>query len=296
MSEPARALAPHSIGIMQGRLVPPVGGCIQAFPTERWEEEFPLAAEIGFDSIELTIESASWDIHPVRTSSGRHRLDQLVRAHGVGLAGLCCDTAMEVPLTDPDRDARERALAMLLDLIRAAGDAGLPMVELPVMGGASLKEGTSQTDFRAAMDRALPLADACAVDVLIESDLPPKDLAFLAAAIDHPRFGINYDTGNSTWFGYDPDEELPRLMPHIRNVHIKDCTRADYSVPLGRGETRFDRVFHHLGAAGYRSGFVLQAARQPDDAGAARAYLAFSRALVAGLAKSVVPCAAQACG
>ena len=29
-----------SIGIMQGRLVPPVKGRIQAFPSERWRDEF----------------------------------------------------------------------------------------------------------------------------------------------------------------------------------------------------------------------------------------------------------------
>ena len=35
------------IGIMQGRLVPPVDGRIQAFPEENWKEEFELLVQMG---------------------------------------------------------------------------------------------------------------------------------------------------------------------------------------------------------------------------------------------------------
>ena len=41
-----------SIGIMQGRLVPPVKGRIQAFPSERWRDEFALAQQAGLQAIE----------------------------------------------------------------------------------------------------------------------------------------------------------------------------------------------------------------------------------------------------
>jgi len=132
---------------------------------------------------------------------------------------------------------------------------------------------------------------ACAVSVRSElapsigssiiGSLAADALSAFLARHDHPRLGINYDCGNSTWFGFDPDDEVPAYGAAIRNVHIKDCTKADYSVPLGRGETRFDAVFGQLAAQGYRGDFVMQAARQPDDIAAARDYLAFGRALVA---------------
>lgn len=262
---------------MQGRLVPRVGERIQAFPADDWEKEFALAAEIGFDSIELTIEMASWEIHPLRLAAGRKRLAELADASGVALAGLCCDTIMERPLTGSDADARRHALDQVADLLDGAGTAGLPMIELPVMGPASLQEAAAQDQFVAAMEQLLPRAERLGVDILIESDLRPAPLAALVARIGHPRLGINYDTGNSTYFGFDPDDELPHLLPFVRNVHIKDCRRADYSVPLGDGDTDFTRIFRHLGAARYNRGFVLQAARQADDTGAARAYLAFTR-------------------
>lgn len=270
----------HLIGTMQGRLLPMVDGRIQAFPRGEWEREFELAADVGYDSIELTIEMASYDIHPVRSDSGRRRINQLSRDHGVRLAGLCCDVFMERPLTDVDVGARTASSDILVDLIRACGELDLPMIEIPTMGDNSLKDPAARDRARRILEDSLPLAEDAAVDLILESDLPPLDLAAFMDAVDHPRLGINYDTGNSTWFGFAPDDELPRYYRHVRNVHIKDCTVKDYSVPLGLGETRFDRVFALLRDFKYDGDFVMQAARQDDNLKAARDYLSFTRNLV----------------
>lgn len=262
------------IGIMQGRLLPPVGGRIQAFPGVDWPREFALARALGYESIELTIETASLETHPVISAAGRAELAAAVQANGVALAGLCCDVFMETPFKEP-------AAAPLLDrLIETAAAAGLPMIELPMLGANSLM-GEAADAFAPVLDAALVQAERAVIDLLLECDLPPDALAGFMARHRSARLGINYDCGNSTWFGFNPDEEIPALGADIRNVHIKDCTRADYSVPLGRGETRFDAVFGQLAAIGYRGDFVMQAARQADDVAAARDYLAFGRRLVA---------------
>ena len=248
----------HLIGTMQGRLLPMVDGRIQAFPRGEWEREFELAADVGYDSIELTIEMASYDIHPVRSDSGRRRINQLSRAHGVQLAGLCCDVFMERPLTDVDVGARTASSDILADLIRACGELDLPMIEIPTMGDNSLKDPAARDRARRILEDSLPLAEDAAVDVILESDLPPVDLASFMDAVDHHRLGINYDTGNSTWFGFEPDDELPR----------------------GLGETRFDRAFSLFRDLSYEGDFVIQAARQDDDLKAGRDYLSFTRNLV----------------
>ena len=263
------------IGIMQGRLLPPVGGRVQAFPGAGWQREFPLARALGYDSIELTIETESLTEHPVLSADGRRALAAMTAEHDVALAGLCCDVFMETPFDQP------AASPILERLIEATAAAGLPMIELPMLGANSLNDDATQKAFGALLDSVLDRADAAGVDVLLECDLPPDALSRFLVRHRHKRLGINYDCGNSTWFGFDPDDEIPAFGPDIRNVHIKDCTRADYSVPLGRGETRFDAVFGHLAAIGYRGDFVVQAARQPDDVAAARDYLAFGRALIA---------------
>lgn len=275
---PASA-ARHSIGIMQGRLVPPTGGRIQSFPAQQWEAEFSLAAEIGFDSLELTIETTSLDIHPLLSPSGRTRLAQLQRDSGIALTGLCCDVFMETALVVPEAAATARSL--LRRLLENAAETSLPMVELPMMGINSLREAPARAHFAAVLDEALPLAERLGVDILLEADLAPGPFAALLEGFRHPRLGINYDSGNSTYFGFDAAEELTTYIGHVRNVHVKDCTQKDYSLPLGSGDTPFDVVFERLAHADYAGGFVLQAARQPDDVGAARQYLEFTRRLIA---------------
>lgn len=273
-------IAGNRIGIMQGRLLPKVGGRIQAFPGEGWEREFDLAAEIGFGSIELTIEMASLEIHPACTTLGRSALTRLVRDTGVKLAGLCCDTFMERPLVSASPEIRAEGATVLDTLVAAAGEAGLPMVELPMLGDNSLKNATAPDAFAAILDRALAAAEKAGVDILLETDLDAEAQAAFLARHAYPRLGINYDCGNSTYFGYAPAAEIDAYGRRIRNVHIKDCTQADYSVPLGTGHTDFATIFAGLARIGYQGGFILQAARQADDLAAARDYLAFTGDLV----------------
>jgi L-ribulose-5-phosphate 3-epimerase len=91
---------------------------------------------------------------------------------------------------------------------------------------------------------------------------------------------MNYDTGNSAYWGYGVDDEIPLYGDRIGNVHIKDCTPEDYSVPLGEGNVDFDRTFQHLADVGYRGDFVLQAARAEDDVAVAMVYSRFTRRYV----------------
>jgi L-ribulose-5-phosphate 3-epimerase len=271
---------PFTIGSIQGRLLPKINGRTQAFPGDRWEEEFPLLNQIGYDSIELTIDTPSWRAHPMNSAGGRERLTQLSQRFGIALMGVCCDVFMERPLLTTDADIAREAESMLRDLLRNSGDLGLPFIEVPFMGENRLADDSAVTRLGRILDWALPLADQYNLDILLETDLGPSALMNLFHRFEHSRLGLNYDTGNSTWFGFDPVEELAAYHQHIRNVHIKDCTRKDYSVPLGLGETRFEVILGLLKGYGYSGSFILQAARQDDDLGAAAEYLEFTSGLL----------------
>lgn len=263
----------HKIGIMQGRLLPKVDGRIQAFPRDRWREEFALSKELGYQGIELTIEMASWESHPIRTAAGRAEQARLAADADQTLMGLCCDVFMERPLISADAEIRTFAMNMLRTLITDGADAGLPMIEIPMMGDASLKPAEARDAFSAVLETIAPVVETTGIRLLMETDLPPSELVPFLARNAMPWFGVNYDMGNSTWFGYIPEDEIPVYAPRIGNVHVKDCTRKDYSVPLGSGETRIADVMTLLAQAGYEGDFVLQAARQQDDLAAAGDYL-----------------------
>jgi L-ribulose-5-phosphate 3-epimerase len=269
-----------SVGSIQGRLLPPLDGRIQAFPRGRWEEEFQLLSRVGYDSIELTIETASWVEHPINSAQGRDRLRQLSRQWDIALNGICCDVFMETPLVTSDEVISSRAELMLGELVKNAGAVGLPFLEIPFVGKNTLANSSTLERLDRIFDWVLPLAERHEVDILLETDLDPTALSDVLARFRHPRLGLNYDTGNSTWFGFDPVEELRAYHQDIRNIHIKDCTRADYSVPLGTGDTRFDKIFSLLHELGYCGNFIIQAARQEDDIKAASQYLNFASDLV----------------
>ncbi|HBC07708.1 MAG TPA: hypothetical protein DC046_09020 [Rhodospirillaceae bacterium] len=263
------------VGMMQGRLLPKVDDRIQAFPGDRWPEEFPLLAGLGYNAIELTIEMASWDSHPIRSPKGRARISDLSAEHDIHVVGLCGDNFMECPLVADDPATCRSSVVQLLTMLDDCAALGLGFVELPMMGVNSLRSDNAKQLFDSAIDKILTHAKAVGVDIVLESDLPADELATLMDAYAHPCLGVNYDMGNSTWFGFHPDDELPKYGQHIRNVHVKDCTRADYSVPLGKGETEIPHVFAGLAAIGYDGDFILQAARQADDLAAARDYRAY---------------------
>jgi len=265
---------------MQGRLLPMVGGRIQSFPGPGWEREFPLAAELGFASIELTIEMDSAETHPILDPQGRAAIRRLATEHRVALAGLGLDTAMEDPILAADPEARARSVARTVGLMEAAAETGLPMIELPLLNACGLGTPEALDALESVMAELLPRAEALGIDVLCEVDIAGPAVAAMLARIAHPRLGITYDSGNALWFGHDPDQDLPHYPAAIRNVHIKDIVPGQYTVPLGQGQVKFDRVFSHLAALGYGGGFILQAARQDDDLGAARDYLAFTRGLI----------------
>lgn len=270
----------YQIGIIQGRLLPMVDGRIQAFPGDGWEREFSLAQAIGFDSIELTIEMASYDSHPIRSPEGRDQLKAISKETGVALAGLCCDVFMERPMTSMQPETYAQSSKMMETLIRDCADLGLPMIEVPVMGDNSLKKLEGRLRAKEMLEKYLPLAQEVGIDIILESDLTPQDLKTFLDDINHPVLGVNYDSGNSTWLGYNPNDEIPCYASHIRNIHIKDCTPKDYSLPLGQGNTDFDSVFSQLVDHQYQGNFILQAARQENDIQAGKDYLAFTQKLV----------------
>ncbi len=78
------------IGIMQGRLVPPEPGHFQAFPRDRWADEFALAAQVPLSYIEM-------DLRPLWGRRGNpltydvRLLQSVIAGTGVAVRSLCAD-------------------------------------------------------------------------------------------------------------------------------------------------------------------------------------------------------------
>ena len=82
--------------------------------------------------------------------------------------------------------------------------------------------------------------------ILFESDLPPRLLKQFISNFDKRLYGINYDTGNSNYYGYNPQEELYLYGKYINNIHIKDSDHVSRTLRLGSGTFNFKEFFKCL--------------------------------------------------
>ena len=262
---------------MQGRLSPMADGKVQSFPAATWRAELPLAQACGFALVEWVFDLPDWTANPLVTAAGRCEIGELAARYALEVPVVCCDYFMHRPLTAPEPAARSEARGVLFDLICTAPAAGIRQIELPCIGAASLKTEPAAADAIALFHELAPVLEAHQVDLLLELDLNPAGIAALFERIASPRIGVNYDTGNSAYWGFDPVEEFAAYGTRIRNVHIKDVTKAAYTVPLGGGDVDFDLAFTLLRQVGYAGDFILQTARDADDAGAARRFGAFTQ-------------------
>ena len=268
------------IAIMQGRLVPPVGGRIQAFPRDDWAEEFPRAAAAGLDGIEWIFDCHGEGANPVETAEGVARLRGLSAEHGVAVRSLCADYFMERPLvraTGAERAARLDRLGWLLGRCAALG---VGRVVLPFVDQSSMRTPEEQAAGAEVLRRALPAAEAAGVELHLETDLDPEGFRRFLSLVEHPLVKVNYDSGNSASLGYHPRDEFAAYGDRVGSVHIKDRVRGGSTVPLGTGDTDFEALFAGLRGLRYSGEFVLQVARgaDGDEVGWARRNRAFVEA------------------
>jgi len=266
---------------MQGRLSPDPENKIQFFPVDTWKSEFAIASDCGFNSIELTIDLDSYKNHPLLTKKGRNNIHKLKKENNIDISVICCDIFMDLPFFNINKDDRSTHVKILKKIIKASSEAGLSMIEIPVIGPSSIKNQDDMNLLIEAIWDCMDLADNCGIKILLETDLSPYDFKSLID-IFGGKVGLSYDTGNSTYFEFDQYEEIIILGDLIENIHIKDCMKGEpyKTVSLGTGETPFEDCFKAFNQIGYNGNFIIQAAREPDNLGAAKQFLSFTQGYI----------------
>jgi hexulose-6-phosphate isomerase len=251
------------LGLMQGRLLPPVDGTIQCFPGSRWYEEFTVAAALGLDFIEWIVDQAAenpllgdGDVLPVRAA---------MTDTGVVVSSVCADVFMgDLQLARGSGSVRAAAATTLDGLIRTCGTLGATRIVLPFVDSSELEQDDDLEAARRAIQTALPAARADGVELHLETSLDPSSFASFLDTLRDPMVKVNYDMGNSAALGYQPEEEFAAYGNRIGSVHVKDRLRGGSTVALGTGSTDFSTVFAGLQGLGYDGDFVLQVARGED--------------------------------
>lgn len=252
----------NPIGIMQGRLSPPIGGRIQSFPVDTWREEFCLAHEAGLACIEWIYEADAEAVNPLRTDEGVAEIRRLAEDSRVAVWSVCADYYMAERLVTPDGVPREATVEHLIWLVRRARLLGVRYIVVPFVDASSLQSPQEVEGLLAVLKLVMSAAEHAGVELHLEADLKPTDLVAVLERVSHPFVRANYDIGNSAALGHDPVGELTLLGPWLGSVHVKDRLLGSGTVPLGTGATDFPTCFRLLCAAGFHGPFILQAARQ----------------------------------
>ncbi len=212
------------------------------------------------------------------------RVGAAIHDAGFAMPMLCCSP----DFTNPDADARQRAVDREAELIRVTRRLGGPRAVCRVLSGQrypglSRAEGLERVV--RCIEQVLPVAREH--DVILGLENHYKDgfwaypefaqkqdvfLELLAAIPDHTHFGVQYDPSNAIVAGDDPLELLDAVADRVVSMHASDRSLAEgtslddlrqsdgtlgYSPNLrhgvtGQGLNDYDAIFRRLATAGYR--------------------------------------------
>ncbi len=255
----------NPLGVMQGRLLPKYQGRYQAHPVGYWQDEFPLAAEVGLDCIEFILDYNQAEENPLFSHSGRQQIRKLSQSTGVQVYSICADYFMEAPLHGDDPDQTQASLNAMRRLLEVAADLEIRDIVVPCVDHSSIQNKSARSRFQQQLAEIIPYAEKLGVNLSLETDLGPDDFKGLLAQLNSPKVTVNYDIGNSASLGFDPEKELGVYGPRISDIHIKDRTLGGGSVKLGTGNANLPRFFSLLSNLTYEGPFIMQAYR--DDEG-----------------------------
>jgi len=207
-----------------------------------------------------------------------------IRAAGFEMPMLCCSP----DFTNPDADARKRAVEREVAMVGVARRLGGPRAVCRVLSGQrypGVSRGQGLEWVVACITAVLPAAREHDIVLGLENhykdgfwkypEFAQKQDVFLelvAAIPDRTHFGVQYDPSNALVAGDDPLELLRVVAGRVVSMHASDRSLAPgatleglrqshgtlgYSPDLkhgvtGKGLNDYDAIFRTLAAHGYR--------------------------------------------
>jgi len=249
----------NKIGIMLGRLSQPINNSIQAFPLTTWETEFKKAKKIGFEKIEWIFDSQK---NPLMNDSGIIKISENSKRFNIKIDSVCADYFMKKKLFSESTIDLQNNIDTLKKLIFQCYKLEIPIVEIPLVDASTINLEKNESEFKQNIEGVLSIAADHNTLIALETDLEPIRFSQLLTQINHPNLKINYDIGNSTSNGFNPESELDLLKSWIVNIHIKDRLHFGNTVPLGTGNVDFAHFFSLLKKINYSHDLIIQGARE----------------------------------
>ena len=121
----------NRLGIVQGRLSPPVDNQIQAFPIKNWEDEFSSYNDLDFSFIDWLFKYETVKYNPLSSESGIEKIKKLCNKYKVNINGVLSDYFMIKRLFGENEKEVDESINMLNFLINQCEKAGILKIILP---------------------------------------------------------------------------------------------------------------------------------------------------------------------
>jgi sugar phosphate isomerase/epimerase len=212
------------------------------------------------------------------------KVGDAIRSAGFAMPMLCCSP----DFTNPDPDARQRAVAHEIEMVRVTRRLGGPGAVCRVLSGQRYPAVDRRQGLEwviECIEQVLPAAREH--DIVLGLENHYKDgfwrypefaqkmdvfLELVSAIPDREHFGVQYDPSNAIVAGDDPLELLRRVADRVVSMHASDRYLAGdttldelrqsdgtlgYSPNLrhgvtGKGLNDYDTIFRLLAEHGYR--------------------------------------------
>lgn len=244
-----------NLGIMQGRLIdPPHRDDLDWFPFDNWENEFSIAQNLSFKSIELVVDRKMKKNNPIWDQTSRDRIKQLYDQYELKPIACCVNFVIDNSISDYVIANRVK------DIIKYVSELDFNYIIIPLFGLSDL-EFDRDNNINNNISLLANYANDKNVKLLIETNLSGDDTLNFLSKVKNKEVGVVYDIGNATGCGHNIEHDLNVLYGVISHVHIKDKNYSGENVPLGDGVVNFSSFFDRLGKIKYEGAFTLETSR-----------------------------------
>ncbi len=192
-----------------------------ACPTWSLEQAAASAVASGYVALELRLLDGAL-VPADLPADGRRRVRDLLRTHGLELAGVGASTRFATP------DPTERAanIAELRRYLHLAHELGAPLVR--TFGGTAppgVSNAQSADWVAESLEALLAEAETLGVTIALEthdSFSRGVDLARVLDQLPSPRLGAIWDMLHPLRHGEPPETTWAALGPRLLHVHVKD--------------------------------------------------------------------------
>lgn len=262
------------IAILQGRLSPDIDKRYQFFPKERWQDEFKIGRELGFDGIEWLIDPKGWEHNPIFDTT-TEVVQQLSQESLLPVVSICADWFMEVCIWEGDPEVHRNHIRSLFSHLQGTINK---VLLIPLLETHSIFESSIQEKVVSVLKPLSGELENLGISIAFETELTATQLISFLYKFDSNAYGVYYDIGNCTSYGFDCPSDIRILRSRIKGIHIKD-RKVGTTTPLrlGEGDADFTGVIKALTEIDWQGTLVMQAWRGEDYVNDARIQLQFIR-------------------